>query len=115
MKYELQNILSRKSQVRFGTIIQTVASYLRNDEKTSSAIEDTKRFKSEETERLEDYITRNNFWINGIDLSKYVSEGAEQKVYLQDTEHVLKFKFPFRSFTLKSIFLFSGVQLRLVF
>lgn len=90
LKYELQNVLSGKSQVRFGTIIQAVASYLRDGEKASSAIEDEKRFKSEETERLEDYITQNNFWIIGIDLSKYVSEGAEQKVYLKDTEHVLK-------------------------
>ena len=90
LKYELQNVLSGKSQVRFGTIIQTIASYLKDGEKTNSAIEDTKRFKSEETKRLEGYITRNNFWIKGIDLSKYVSEGAEQKVYLKDTEHVLK-------------------------
>jgi len=90
LKYELQNVLSGKSQVRFGTISQTVACYLKDGEKTSSAIEDTKRFKSEETERLEDYITRNNFWANGIDLSQYISEGAEQKVYLKDSEHVLK-------------------------
>ena len=90
LKYELRNVLSGKSQVRFGTTIQTVASYLKDGEKTSAAIEDTKRFKSEETKRLEDFITQNNFWIAEIDFSKYVSEGAEQKVYLKDTEHVLK-------------------------
>ncbi|UUV21282.1 hypothetical protein NPX36_13280 [Paenimyroides aestuarii] len=29
-------------------------------------------------------------WINNIDFSQYVSEGAEQKVYLKDSEYVLK-------------------------
>lgn len=56
-RYELQDVLSGKSQVRFGATIQTIASYLKDGEKTSSAIEDTKHFKSEETKRLEDFIT----------------------------------------------------------
>ncbi|RYE31505.1 MAG: hypothetical protein EOP42_10505 [Sphingobacteriaceae bacterium] len=52
LKYELQNVLSGKSQVRFGTSIQTIVIYLKDSEKTGSAIENTKRFKSEETKRL---------------------------------------------------------------
>jgi len=36
------------------------------------------------------YITEKNLWIRDIDFSQYVSEGAEQKVYLKDSEHVLK-------------------------
>ncbi|MEX8548289.1 MAG: hypothetical protein V5804_11865 [Mucilaginibacter sp.] len=67
LKHELRNVLSGKSQVRFGTTIKTVASYLKDGEKTSSAIEDTKRFKSEETKRLEDFITQSDFWITEID------------------------------------------------
>jgi hypothetical protein len=85
LKYELHNILSGKSEVRFGTVIQTIASYLKNGEATSGTIESEKHIKSEETERLENYITLNNLWVKDIDLSQYVSEGAEQKVYLKDS------------------------------
>ena len=90
LKYELHNILSGKSEVRFGAVIQTIASYLKNGETASGATESQKHLKSEETKSLEKYITQNNFWVKDIDLSQYVSEGAEQKVYLKDSENVLK-------------------------
>src|SRR5690606_5315290 len=90
LKYELHNVLSGKSEVSFGTIIQAIASYLKNGEKASRTVENEKHFKSEETKRLEKFITLNNLWIKEIDLSQYVSEGAEQKVYLKDSENVLK-------------------------
>lgn len=90
LKNELHNILSGKSEIRFGTIIQAIASYLKNSETTSRTIEDEKYFKSEETKRLEYYITQHNLWVNDIDFTQYVSEGAEQKVYLKDFENVLK-------------------------
>ena len=89
LRYELQNVLSGKSQIRFGAIIQTIASYLKDGEKTSATIEIEKHFKKEETKRLEDYISKKKLWV-AIDLSQYVSEGAEQKVYLKDTVNVLK-------------------------
>jgi len=90
LKYELHNILSGKSEVRFGTTIQTISGYLKNGETTSETTETEKYLKSEETERLENYITQHNLWVKDIDLSQYVSEGAEQKVYLKDSENVLK-------------------------
>ena len=90
LKDELHNILSGKSEVRFGAVIQTIASYLNDGEKTSSIIEIEKHFKSEEAKRLESYISEKNLWVENIDFSQYVSEGAEQKVYLNDSEHVLK-------------------------
>ena len=90
LKYELHNILSGKSEVRFGTIIQAITSYLKNGETASGEIESKKHFKSEETERLENYIESHNLWVKNIDFSQYVSEGAEQKVYLKDSENVLK-------------------------
>ena len=89
LKNEIYNVLTGKSQIRFGTVIQTIASYLNDGEKTSTTIEVEKHFKKEETKRLEDYISKEKFWVT-IDLSQYVSEGAEQKVYLKDTENVLK-------------------------
>lgn len=89
LKHELHNVLSGKSQVRFGAIIQSIASYLNDGTQTSTIIEDEKHFKKQETKRLENYISDKNLWID-IDLTQYVSEGAEQKVYLKDTENVLK-------------------------
>jgi len=90
LKYELHNVLSGKSEIRFGTTIQAIASYLNDGEETSSNVENEKHFKREEAKRLESYISKKNLWIEEIDLSQYVSEGAEQKVYLKDSEHVLK-------------------------
>ena len=89
LKNELHNVLSGKSQIRFGTIIQSIASYLNDGPKTGAIIEDEKHFKKQETKNLENYISENNLWIV-IDLTQYVSEGAEQKVYLKDAENVLK-------------------------
>ena len=89
LKNELHNVLSGKSKIRFGAIIQTIAGYLRDGTETSTTIKDEKQFKIQETKRLEEYISEKNLWIE-VDLSQYVSEGAEQKVYLKDTENVLK-------------------------
>ena len=89
LKDELHNVLSGKSKVRFGTVIQTIAGYLDNGPKTSTNSGNEKHYKKEETKRLINYISENSLWIE-IDTSQYVSEGAEQKVYLKDTENVLK-------------------------
>lgn len=90
LKDELHNVLSGKSEVRFGAIIQAIACYLKNGEKTSPVFENHKHFKEQEKQRLNSYITVNNLWIYDIDLSRFVSEGAEQRVYLKDSKHVLK-------------------------
>ena len=90
LKHEIHNVLSGKSEVRFGTIIQTIASYLKDGERTSVEIKSGKQIKIEETASLEKFIFLNDLWVEEFDLSKYVSEGAEQKVYLKDSEYVLK-------------------------
>jgi hypothetical protein len=90
LKDELHHILSGTSKIRFGTVIQTIAGYLNNGKKASPTIENEKHFKKQETERLENYIENKNFWIKNIDFTQYISEGAEQKVYLKDSEQVLK-------------------------
>lgn len=58
LKDELHHVISGKSQVRFGTIIQTIADYLKIGKTTSTETQDTKSFKSEETERLKNYISK---------------------------------------------------------
>ena len=90
VKDELFNILSGKIKVGFGAIIQTIACYLREGETSGRSIEDEKHLKKQETKRLESFITEENLWVNEIDFSQYVSEGAEQRVFLKDGEHVIK-------------------------
>ena len=80
MNYEIQDIISGKSQVRYGTNIQTVADYIRTGEKSSALDKSNKHFKREETERLRKYIDNQRLWIEDIDLNRFVSEGAEQAV-----------------------------------
>ncbi len=90
MNNEIQCIISGESQIKFGTGIQTILSYLRGSEKSGTLDKSNKHFKKEETERLRQLVEINNLWILDINLEQYVSEGAEQKVYLKDGKSVLK-------------------------
>lgn len=90
LRNELQHVLSGKSSVRFGGTLQSITGYLSNCSGTSGAFEDQKRFKKQEEERLISFITAHHLWLNNLDFSQYVSEGAEQRVYLKDTRHVIK-------------------------
>jgi predicted nuclease of restriction endonuclease-like (RecB) superfamily len=89
LKNELHNIISGKSKVSYGTIIQTIASYLNDGSQSSFEIEKSKQSREEEKKKLINFITQNSYWITGLDLSQYVSEGAEQRVYLRGSDHVL--------------------------
>lgn len=90
MKYELQLIISGKSQVKHGAIIQAATRYLSRSQSSGKMAKDFKHFKKQETETLESFVTVNNLWITNIDIGSYVSEGAEQKVYLKDGKNLLK-------------------------
>ena len=89
MKDELQDIFSRAQQNSQGTIIQTIADFLRRSKETSALVATDKHFKIKETKNLIEFINSNNYWIN-INLDLYISQGAEQKVYLKDDKNVLK-------------------------
>jgi hypothetical protein len=90
MNDEIQRIISGKSQVRYGANIQAAVSYLAGSAKSSALDKTDKRFKREETESLKEYIEKHKLWIKDIDLDNYVSEGAEQKVYLKNSRSVIK-------------------------
>lgn len=90
MKYELQNIISGKGKVKFGKLIQTAANHLKRSKGTSALVENNKHIKSTESESLKAFIEQNNLWITNINFKKFVSEGAEQKVYLKNGKKVLK-------------------------
>jgi hypothetical protein len=53
-------------------------------------VENYKQFKQQETESLTTYIDKKNLWLLNINIDNYVSEGAEQKVYLKNRKKVLK-------------------------
>jgi hypothetical protein len=52
IKYELQNILSGKSEVSYGEPIQTITRYLRESRGTSEKNKGDESSKSEETKKL---------------------------------------------------------------
>lgn len=90
LKVQLHDVISGKSQVRFGTVIQAIASYLEKCAETGREIKDGKLLKKQEEKRLRDYIDEQRLWKLDIDFGQYISEGAEQRVYLKDSEYVLK-------------------------
>lgn len=90
LKYELQNILSGKKPLSGGNAIQAVACYLRGSQASSGLAQTDKHYKKEETERLITYIDQNRLWVNSLDFNAYLSEGAEQRVFIKDQKTVYK-------------------------
>jgi hypothetical protein len=90
IKNELHDIISGEGKASDGAVIQTIASYLRECQKTSRITKEAKYFKKQETARLEEFVSSQSLWFEDFDLSKYVSEGAEQRVYLKDDKFVYK-------------------------
>ncbi|MEY4330595.1 MAG: hypothetical protein RL609_1343 [Bacteroidota bacterium] len=90
LKNELRNILSGKITDGNGALISSIASHLRNGIGSSEEDKKQKHFKKQEEAGLISFIESNRLWVHDIDFSQYVSEGAEQKVYLKDNKHVLK-------------------------
>jgi hypothetical protein len=89
VKDDIQHILSGKSQVKHHHLIQTTCSYLKGSQGTGSMVKDQQQLKEEETKSLIQFAEDNNLWVD-INIDLYVSQGAEQKVYLKDGLTVLK-------------------------
>ena len=62
MKDEIKHIISGTSKNSEGTIIQTIASFLRRSETSSGLVKEDKHFNKEETKNLIEFIAENNFW-----------------------------------------------------
>ena len=90
LKHEIQCILQGKSEVSNGTLIQTIASYLRRSQETSSMAQGSKHFKQQETKELIKFINIHHLWNCNIDFHSFITEGAEQRVYIQNEKTVLK-------------------------
>ena len=91
IKDELQNIIQGKSSTSERTLIQTIASYLRASQTASSMVKNDKYYKQEETKSIIEYCNQNNLWANDkVNFDLFVSEGAEQKVYIKNEKTVYK-------------------------
>jgi len=90
MSDEIQFIISGKSNIKHESIVKAVINDLTRSEESSSLVKTDKHFKREETERLKVIVKTTNLWISDIDFDNYVSEGAEQKVYLKNGKSVIK-------------------------
>lgn len=89
-KQHIRDVLSGKSQVRNGESIQTIACYLRSSQESNRIPQSEQQVKSQEAARLIDFSKKNNLWFSKFDASNYISEGAEQKVYLMNSYQVSK-------------------------
>ena len=89
MKHELQNIISGKSQVKFGTAIQAATNYIRNGKSTSYLAQESNNLKSQEESLLVNFANENSLW-KKVNIKNFISNGAEQLVYLKDQRRVIK-------------------------
>jgi hypothetical protein len=90
LKYELQTIICGTGKVSYGDTIQAATRYLRRSKSSSGMAEEKKSVKNKETESLRQWIEKQQLWFNNIDMNLFLSQGAEQKVYLNSEKEVLK-------------------------
>jgi len=90
IKDELKNIIQGKNQVSNGELIQTIALYLRRSKETGALASTEQHSKKQETEELIKLINTQQLWVCDINFDAFISEGAEQKVFVKDTQKVLK-------------------------
>jgi CHASE3 domain sensor protein len=76
LKDELHHIISGKSQVSHGALIQTIASYLDNGSQSSDEIESSKQIREQETKRLESFVTEQNLWIKNYQKHTFGCNGV---------------------------------------
>jgi len=91
VKHELQNIISGNGPVGNGETIRSITAYLRRKKKAIPEIKGRELSKGEEEVFLKEYISISDLWYFGINVDKYIGEGAEQKIYeFSDPNFVLK-------------------------
>ena len=89
MKHELQNIISGKSQVKFGSVIQAATNYIRNGKSTSYLAQESNNLKKQEEDLIVNFTNENLLW-KEVNIKNFISNGAEQLVYLKDQSRVIK-------------------------
>lgn len=91
IKDELQHIIRGTSKNRERTLVETIADYLRASTSTSFVAKNYQQNKQEEAQKLSEFCNDNNLWADAkLNFELFVSEGAEQKVYIRDEYTVYK-------------------------
>jgi len=91
LKHELQSIISGNGSVRNGKIIQAITNHLRRKKETVQGTAKAKLIKEQEAKILVEFIESEGLWYNNVIESKYIGEGAEQKIYeFSDPKFILK-------------------------
>ena len=92
LKNELQSIISGTGVVTKGTAIKAVANHLRKSKAASKNAEEKEFIKEQEAKVIIEYSSENDLFSQRPNEARYLAEGAEQKVYLnEDNEFVTKF------------------------
>jgi hypothetical protein len=81
LKIQLHDVISGKSQVRIGSVIQAIASYLEKCAETGREIKDGKLLKKQEEKRLGITLTNSSFG-NQILISVNTLVKAQNKEYI---------------------------------
>lgn len=92
LKDELQSIISGTGRQAGKNLIQAATDYLREGQKTSTNAEKNELLsKEQETTELIKWINDQNLWFKEHDEERFISSGAEQRVYLdKDERYVYK-------------------------
>lgn len=90
LKDEIRAIISGKGEVRHGTAIQAASDYLGNGPQASPKTQVPKHIREQETKKLEEFVSEGNLWVEDINFSNFISQGAEQRVFLKDFDRVIK-------------------------
>ncbi len=91
IKNELQNIIFGDGSVGTTSQLKKVQNFLRTNEKASIRSKEQKYLKSEEAICLIEFAHNENlFYSEEISEYKFISAGAEQRVYYYDDFHVIK-------------------------
>jgi hypothetical protein len=90
IKHELQNVLQGTSGSSHDALIQTAASYIGRDAIAGNLVKGKFKDKAEETEKLIAFANKHNLFLTDLEEDKFISEGAEQRVFIESDKRVLK-------------------------
>ena len=90
IKDELKLVLQGKSTDSDAQLIYSIANFLRQSSDSGAMAQRIESSKEEEATRLIEYINSKNLWNCDINFSSFLSQGAEQRVYIQNKTKVLK-------------------------
>ena len=91
LKYELQSIISGIGEDSARNPIEAGAHHLGKSKKASGGSQTIEFSKDQEATRLTEWIDRADLWFSGLDESRFIARGAEQRVYLdKDVRFVIK-------------------------